>query len=90
LTKKEALFLAFAWIPKTTVQAAVSGVVLNQAMIAFSMTVEQRALYEEYGREFLTIAILAILITAPTGAIVINSTGNKWLTYDKEVTDLED
>lgn len=29
-------------------------------------------------------AVMAIIITAPTGAILINSLGEKWLSYDGE------
>eukprot|EP00345_Euplotes_harpa_P008876 CAMPEP_0168351500 /NCGR_PEP_ID=MMETSP0213-20121227/21910_1 /TAXON_ID=151035 /ORGANISM="Euplotes harpa, Strain FSP1.4" /LENGTH=95 /DNA_ID=CAMNT_0008362367 /DNA_START=815 /DNA_END=1098 /DNA_ORIENTATION=- len=35
--------------------------------------------YEEYGNNILTQAIITILITAPLGAILINSLGVRWL-----------
>lgn len=42
----------------------------------------------------LTTAVLAICITAPAGAIMINTLGTKWLSYDgddlKDGTDRED
>ena len=39
--------------------------------------------YIPYGIKSLTASILSILITAPIGAILINSLGRKWLTKDK-------
>jgi len=40
--------------------------------------------YEEYGQAMLTTAVFAIIITAPLGAIMINTLGTKWLSYDGE------
>lgn len=40
--------------------------------------------YEKYGLTILTTAVLAIIITAPAGAILINSLGMQWLEYDGE------
>jgi hypothetical protein len=36
--------------------------------------------YEEYGNAMLTMAVFAICITAPLGAIFINTLGPMWLT----------
>ena len=36
----------------------------------------------EWGTTILSMAVMAIIITAPTGAILINSLGEKWLSYD--------
>lgn len=36
----------------------------------------------DYGTTILSMAVMAIIITAPTGAILINSLGPKWLSYD--------
>lgn len=38
--------------------------------------------YEEYGQAMLTTAVFSVLITAPLGAIMINTLGEKWLEYD--------
>lgn len=72
-TRKEAAFVAFAWIPKATVQAALGGMVLAEA--------QKRNLpeYEVYGNAMLTMAVFAICITAPLGAIFINTLGPMWL-----------
>ena len=35
----------------------------------------------------LTVAVIAIVFTAPLGAILINTLGIKWLTYDGEETE---
>jgi NhaP-type Na+/H+ or K+/H+ antiporter len=73
-TRKERMFMAFAWIPKATVQAAIGGVVLAQAREK-----PEYAEYEEYGVKMLTTAVLSIIFTAPLGAILTNSLGPIWL-----------
>lgn len=81
-TYKERMFMAFAWIPKATVQAALGGMTLSEA--------QRRGLpeYEEYGQAMLTTAVFAICITAPLGAIMINTLGSKWLDYDGDDPEL--
>ena len=73
---KERAFMAFAWIPKATVQAALGGLTLKEAAA--------RGLpeYEKYGNAMLTTAVFAVCLTAPLGAIMINTLGTKWLMYD--------
>jgi NhaP-type Na+/H+ or K+/H+ antiporter len=63
LNKKERLFSSIAYLPKATVQAAIGSIPLSQGV--------------EAGNMILLIAVLAILVTAPIGAIGID------LTYDK-------
>nr|XP_020661074.1 mitochondrial sodium/hydrogen exchanger 9B2-like [Pogona vitticeps] len=70
---KEKLFIALAWIPKATVQAAIGSVALDTARLH---NIEQ---LQQYGLSILTVAFLAILITAPTGALIIGLTGPKLL-----------
>ncbi|KAM9330488.1 LOW QUALITY PROTEIN: sodium/hydrogen exchanger 9B2-like [Gastrophryne carolinensis] len=70
---KERIFISLAWIPKATVQAAIGSVALD---LARSIGNSQ---LEEYGMYVLTIAFLAIEITAPTGAIIIGLTGPRML-----------
>ncbi|XP_034298086.1 sodium/hydrogen exchanger 9B2-like isoform X1 [Pantherophis guttatus] len=70
---KEKLFIALAWIPKATVQAAIGSVALDTARG------NKDKMLEKYGLYILTIAFLAILITAPTGAVIIGLTGPRLL-----------
>ena len=74
LSKKERLFCMIAYTPKATVQAAIGGIPLAMGLSC--------------GNIVLTVAVLAIIITAPFGAIGIDSTYKKLLCSDnKEVTD---
>lgn len=65
LTKKERLFCMVAYTPKATVQAAIGGMPL--------------ALGLSCGQIVLTVAVLAILITAPFGAICMDHMYKKCL-----------
>lgn len=58
LTRKERLFCTAAYLPKATVQAAIGGVPLAMGLSC--------------GNIVLTAAVLAILITAPVGAFLID------------------
>ncbi len=69
LTRREKIFCAFSETPKATVQAAIGGVPLSAGLAC--------------GNTVLAFAVLAILITAPLGAILIDTTREKWLTKDK-------
>lgn len=74
LTRAERLFVAIAWLPKATVQAAIGPVALDTALGAGSdPDTISRAL------AVLTIAVLAIVATAPAGAILIACLGKRWL-----------
>lgn len=66
LNVKERLFCAIAYLPKATVQAAIGGLPLAAGIAA--------------GNTILTVAVLAILITAPLGAIAIDASYKKMLT----------
>ncbi|ETE71846.1 Mitochondrial sodium/hydrogen exchanger 9B2, partial [Ophiophagus hannah] len=70
---KEKIFIALAWIPKATVQAAIGSVALDTAR-----GYKDKVL-EKYGLYILTIAFLAILITAPAGAVIIGLAGPRLL-----------
>ncbi|XP_025071451.1 sodium/hydrogen exchanger 9B2 isoform X1 [Alligator sinensis] len=70
---KEKIFVSLAWIPKATVQAAIGSLALDTARA------QQDEQLEKYGMDVLTIAFLAILITAPTGALGIGLAGPKLL-----------
>ncbi|MDO5726139.1 MAG: cation:proton antiporter [Tissierellia bacterium] len=58
LNNREKLFTAFAYMPKATVQAAIGGIPLAMGLACGDMV--------------LTVAVLAILITAPLGAFLID------------------
>ena len=45
---------------------------------------EDRQSYEKYGLIILTTAVFAVIISAPVGAILINTLGVQWLTQDKD------
>lgn len=66
LSMKERLFCMIGYTPKATVQAAIGGVPLAMGLSC--------------GNIVLTIAVLAILITAPCGAFLIEQTYQKLLT----------
>ena len=82
LSVKERAFMAFAWIPKSDVPAALGGLTLTKA---HELGITE---YEEYGRAMLTTAVLAVVILAPLGGILINTLGPKWLDYDGTDTEL--
>lgn len=66
---KERLFCVLAYMPKATVQAAIGSVPLSMGLSC--------------GNIVLTVAVLAILITAPLGAFLIDLTYKKLLTLNK-------
>lgn len=65
LTWQERLFCMIAYLPKATVQAAIGGVPLSMGLAC--------------GEIVLTVAVLAILITAPLGAFGVDMTYRKLL-----------
>lgn len=71
---KERIFIVCTWIPKATVQASLSAVFLTTAKKN-----KLNAQYIEYGNIILSTAILAIVICAPIGAIMMNTFGPKLL-----------
>merc|ERR1712047_192550 len=73
LNTKEKIFMAFAWMPKATVQAALGPIFLDNA-IKYGRTE-----WQPMGEEILALAVLSILITAPLGAISILVFGPKLL-----------
>lgn len=70
---KEKIFISLAWMPKATVQAAIGSMALDMAHSAGDEQLQY------YGMDVLTVAVLAILITAPIGALAIGLTGPKLL-----------
>lgn len=71
LSFREQLFAAIAYIPKATVQAAIGGLPLAAGLGC--------------GKIILTLAVLAILVTAPLGALLTDLTYKKLLTRDGTV-----
>ena len=47
-----------------------------------SMTASDREDFNRYGLVILTTSVLAIILSAPAGAILINTLGKLFLTYD--------
>ena len=70
LNGKERLFCVLAYLPKATVQAAIGSVPLAAGLPC--------------GKIILSVAVLAILITAPIGAIGIDSTYKRFLEKQKQ------
>ncbi|VDK71417.1 unnamed protein product [Anisakis simplex] len=78
---KEQIFIAFAWIPKATVQvffAALSPIVLDMAEHESNQNAEH--LWE--GRVILSVGVLSILISAPLGSFLIHILAPLLLTKD--------
>ena len=69
LTAKERAFCVIAYLPKATVQAAIGSVPLAAGLGC--------------GKIVLSVAVLAIVVTAPLGAIGIDNTYKRWLEKEK-------
>lgn len=74
LTLKERLFCIIAYLPKATVQAAISSVPLAMGLSC--------------GQIVLSVAVLAILITAPLGALGMDFTYKRLLQKEPSSSDL--
>lgn len=68
-TWKEKMFLIISYLPKATVQASIGGIALKEGLPC--------------GTLILTAAVVAILVTAPLGAILMDTLTNKLLTRDE-------
>ena len=68
LNRKERLFCMIAYLPKAIVQAAIGSVPLAMGLPC--------------GQIVLSVAVLAILITAPLGALGMDLTCKRLLTHD--------
>ncbi|XP_047501489.1 sodium/hydrogen exchanger 9B2-like isoform X1 [Penaeus chinensis] len=87
LNIKERLFVALAWVPKATVQAAIGSQALD-----FAQKSEAGPEVVRLGEQVLTITVLVILITAPLGAAAIMLSAPKLLSKGKtkDTLDLPD
>lgn len=72
LTPKERFFCAVAYLPKATVQAGIGSVPLAMGLPC--------------GKIVLSVAVMAIIITAPLGAIGIDVTSERFLEKEKTST----
>ncbi len=70
LDHKEKLFCIFAYLPKATVQASIGGIALSMGL--------------DCGSIILTVCVLSILISAPLGAMLIDTTYKKLLSNPKK------
>lgn len=68
LNKKEKLFCVFSYLPKATVQAAIGSVPLSMGLAC--------------GNTVLSIAVLSIIITAPIGAFLMDTSYKKLLKHE--------
>lgn len=73
LNLKERLFAMMAYTPKATVQAAIGGIPLSLGLAC--------------GETVLTVAVLAIVVTAPLGAFAIDLTYKRFLSFADEKRD---
>jgi NhaP-type Na+/H+ or K+/H+ antiporter len=71
LNPRERLFALVAYIPKATVQAALGAIPLSLGIPG--------------GREILSVAVLAIVVTAPLGLVLIRALGPKLLARPPEL-----
>ena len=69
--KREKIFIIISYLPKATVQASIGAIALSEGLAC--------------GEIVLTAAVVSILITAPLGAILIDSLYKKLLKYDNEI-----
>ncbi|XP_051271812.1 sodium/hydrogen exchanger 9B2 isoform X1 [Dicentrarchus labrax] len=80
---KEKIFISVAWLPKATVQAAIGSKALDMAREEGDETLIK------FGLDVLTLAVLAILTTAPIGALGIGLAGPRLLTRQVKADDAE-
>ena len=73
LTSPERIYLAYFHIPKATIQAVFGAAPL----IAFRAHGDEQLVGD--GQTLLIMAILAIVVTAPIGAVLLDSTANQLL-----------
>lgn len=71
-TWRERFFAVFAYLPKATVQASIGGIALSLGL--------------DCGDVVLLVSVLAIVVTAPIGAFLIDLFGKRWLASEQEET----
>jgi hypothetical protein len=83
-TIKQRLFIGICWLPKATVQATISGLFLQKAKAIGDPTLI------EYGHLIQTVGLMAILICAPLGSILISTTGDYLLDGPEKPAEIND
>jgi len=86
LNLRERFFVALAWLPKATVQAAIGSTALDYAREVLANLQEGDDIDKAnadiaLGKQVLTLAVLVILITAPIGAVAIMLSAPKLLNH---------
>ncbi|XP_069956919.1 sodium/hydrogen exchanger 9B2-like isoform X1 [Cherax quadricarinatus] len=74
LTAWERLFIAIAWLPKATVQAAIGSQALDHVLQHGGDDIDHIR-----GQQVVTLAVMAILLTAPLGAVAVRFAGPRLL-----------
>ena len=80
LSVRDRLFIAVAWTPKATVQAALAGLPFDAAVEAFGRGSKEA----DRGETLLALGVLSILITAPLGAAAVAVSGERLLEKDAD------
>ena len=75
------VFVAVAWTPKATVQAALAGLPYDAAVTSFGRDSEEA----DNSEVLLALGVLAIIVTAPLGAAAVAMSGPRLLKKKKEV-----
>ncbi|RZC36988.1 mitochondrial sodium/hydrogen exchanger 9B2, partial [Asbolus verrucosus] len=75
LNLKEKIFVSLSWMSKATVQAALGPITLG--------VVKDKMPEHDYAEKILMICVLSIILTAPTGAIIMTLGGPRLLTKTK-------
>ncbi len=78
ITFKERIFMAIAYIPKATVQAAIGGGLLDLGNSLNNTTIINAGII------VLSVSVVAILFTAPLGAFLTDLTYKKFIPLDEE------
>merc|ERR1719265_1082896 len=82
LTHKERLFIALAWMPKATVQAALGPLPYDLVLVTMDPEDPTFEQHKEWGMTIVTTAVISIIITAPLGLLTIRCLGDQWLNFD--------
>ena len=80
LSVRDRLFIAVAWTPKATVQAALAGLPFDAAVEAFGRGSKEA----DRAETLLALGVLSILITAPLGAAAMAVSGERLLEKDAD------
>ena len=79
-TMKERIFMSFAWIPKSTVPAALAGVIYSESKLRGPGYED----YMQYGLIIQTTTILSIIFCEPIGAFLVDTFAPKMLALNSK------